>query len=56
MAEGDLTVVVHPATTPLQTGHGKQLGALGETFNVMLGKAQGGLEAYNATRDERRRA
>ena len=51
MAEGDLTIVVHPATTPLQTGYGKQLGTLGDTFNVMLGKAQGGLEAYNATRD-----
>ena len=51
MAEGDLTVVVHPATTPLQTGYGKQLGTLGDTFNVMPGKAQGGLEAYNATRD-----
>ena len=51
MAEGDLTVVVHAATTPLQTGYGKQLGTLGDTFNVMLGKAQGGLEAYNATRD-----
>ena len=31
------------------------LGALGETFNVMLGKAQGGLEAYNATRARDRR-
>ena len=51
MAEGDLTVVVHAATTPLQTGYGKQLGTLGDTFNVMPGKAQGGLEAYNATRD-----
>jgi methyl-accepting chemotaxis protein len=51
MADGDLTIVVHPATTPLNAPHGKELGALGETFNVMLGKAQGGLEAYNATRD-----
>jgi methyl-accepting chemotaxis protein len=51
MAQGDLTVVVHPATTPLQTGYGKQLGTLGDTFNVMLGKAQGGLDAYNATRE-----
>jgi methyl-accepting chemotaxis protein len=50
MAQGDLTVTVHPATTPLQAPFGKQLGTLGETFNVMLGKAQGGLEAYNATR------
>jgi methyl-accepting chemotaxis protein len=50
MADGDLTVVVHPATTPLPAARGAQLGSLGETFNVMLGKAQGGLEAYNATR------
>ena len=50
MADGDLTVDVQPATTPLITRPGKQLGALGETFNVMLGKAQGGLEAYNTTR------
>jgi methyl-accepting chemotaxis protein len=50
MAQGDLTVAVHPATTPLQAGRGKQLGTLGDTFNDMLGKAQGGLEAYNATR------
>ncbi len=50
MAQGDLTVTVYPATTPLHTGAGKQLGTLGDTFNVMLGKAQGGLEAYNATR------
>jgi methyl-accepting chemotaxis protein len=51
MAQGDLTVAVYPATTPLRTGSNQQLGTLGETFNVMLGKAQGGLEAYNATRE-----
>jgi methyl-accepting chemotaxis protein len=50
MADGDLTIDVQPATTPLSARPGKQLGALGETFNIMLGKAQGGLEAYNATR------
>jgi methyl-accepting chemotaxis protein len=51
MANGDLTVSVHPSTTALQAPFGKQLGQLGETVNMMLGKAQGGLEAYNATRD-----
>ena len=51
MADGDLTVNVYPATTPLVAPSGKQLGELGETFNVMLGKAQGGLEAYNGTRE-----
>jgi methyl-accepting chemotaxis protein len=50
MAEGDLTVAVHPVTTPLEAPFGKQVGRLGETFNEMLAKAQGGLEAYNATR------
>ncbi len=51
MADGDLTVVVEPATTPLTTRPGKQLGALGETFNTMLSTAQGGLAAYNTTRE-----
>ena len=50
MAAGDLTVAVHPATTPLEAPRGKELGSLGETFNTMLSQAQGGLEAYNATR------
>ena len=50
MADGDLTVAVHPATTPLEAPRGSELGSLGETFNVMLAQAQGGLEAYNATR------
>jgi methyl-accepting chemotaxis protein len=51
MAQGDLTVAVYPATTPLETAPGQNLGTLGETFNVMLGQAQGGLELYNATRE-----
>ena len=50
MSEGDLTVDVQPHTTPLATAPGAALGELGEVFNVMLGRAQGGLEAYNATR------
>ncbi|WP_270024724.1 methyl-accepting chemotaxis protein [Solirubrobacter phytolaccae] len=51
MAQGDLTVAVYPATTPLETARGQNLGSLGETFNVMLGQAQGGLELYNQTRE-----
>ena len=51
MAQGDLTVTVHPATTPLESARGENLGSLGETFNTMLGQAQGGLELYNATRE-----
>jgi len=50
MAQGDLTVDVQPVTHPLETVPGRQLGELGELFNDMLGKAQGGLESYNATR------
>src|SRR6478736_266189 len=37
MADGDLTLAVQPATTPLVAAPGKALGELGETFNVMLG-------------------
>jgi len=50
MARGDLTVEVFPATTPLEAPRGADLGTLGETFNTMLGQAQGGLELYNQTR------
>jgi len=50
MAQGDLTVEVFPATTPLEAPRGADLGTLGETFNVMLSQAQGGLELYNQTR------
>ncbi|HEX3689871.1 MAG TPA: methyl-accepting chemotaxis protein [Solirubrobacteraceae bacterium] len=49
-AEGDLTVDVHPVTTPVQAVPGARVGELGEVFNSMLLKAQGGIEAYNAMR------
>jgi methyl-accepting chemotaxis protein len=49
-AEGNLTVDVIPVTTPLQARAGESIGELGEVFNGMLAKAQGGLEAYNAMR------
>jgi methyl-accepting chemotaxis protein len=51
MAQGDLTISVYPATTALESARGENLGSLGETFNTMLGQAQGGLERYNATRE-----
>ena len=54
MNEGDLTVDVQPATTFLTAAPGTNLGSLGETFNSMLGKAQGGLELYNSLREEYR--
>jgi methyl-accepting chemotaxis protein len=50
MTRGDLTVAAHPATTPLTAPRGAQLGELGETFNTMLGAAQGGLNSYNEMR------
>jgi methyl-accepting chemotaxis protein len=50
MAQGDLTVDVQPVTHPLEAQRGASLGELGELFNVMLGRAQGGLESYNVTR------
>jgi methyl-accepting chemotaxis protein len=50
VAEGDLTVDANPVTTPLHAAAGESIGELGELFNDMLGKAQGGLESYNAMR------
>jgi methyl-accepting chemotaxis protein len=52
MVQGDLTVDVQPATTPLVSD--KPIGSLGETFNSMLAKAQGGLELYNTVREDLR--
>jgi methyl-accepting chemotaxis protein len=49
-AVGDLTVDVHPVTTPVVAAPGSRLGDLGEVFNSMLAKAQGGIAAYNAMR------
>jgi len=54
MEAGDLTVDVQPATTPVQSGEGLAIGSLGETFNSMLGKAQGGLVLYNSVREDLR--
>jgi methyl-accepting chemotaxis protein len=49
-AAGDMTYDVHPVTTPVPAVPGKRLGELGEVFNSMLTKAQGGIAAYNAMR------
>jgi methyl-accepting chemotaxis protein len=54
MSNGDLTVDVQPATKPLDAQNGKSIGSLGETFNSMLAKAQGGLELYNSVREDLR--
>ena len=54
MLAGDLTLDVQPATKSLETKSGQSLGSLGETFNSMLAKAQGGLELYNAVRQDLR--
>ncbi len=50
-AAGDLTVEARPVTAPLEPRPGERLGDLGELFNVMLAKAQGGIAGYNAMRD-----
>ncbi|MBJ7331359.1 MAG: methyl-accepting chemotaxis protein [Solirubrobacteraceae bacterium] len=50
MTRGDLTVDVQPVTNPLIAAPGDDLGDLGEVFNVMLDRAQGGLTSYNDTR------
>ena len=50
MVAGTLTVDVQPVTTHLEQKPGTNLGTLGETFNSMLSKAQGGLGLYNQAR------
>ncbi len=52
LRSGDLTIDAQPVTTPVQSANGGQIGSLGETFNSMLAKAQGGLGLYNETRAE----
>ncbi|MFP5364209.1 MAG: methyl-accepting chemotaxis protein, partial [Thermoleophilia bacterium] len=52
LRNGDLTIEAHPVTTPIQARNGDSIGSLGDTFNSMLLKAQGGLELYNETRAE----
>jgi methyl-accepting chemotaxis protein len=54
IAQGDLTVEVQPGTMPIAAEDGHRIGSLGETFNSMLVKAQGGLELYNAVREDLR--
>ena len=52
IAQGDLTIEVIPVTTPLEARPGRRLGELGEIFNSMLGKAQGGVASYEHMRAE----
>jgi methyl-accepting chemotaxis protein len=54
MVQGDLTVEVQPVTSPIESRPGEQIGSLGETFNSMLAKAQGGLALYNEVREDLR--
>jgi methyl-accepting chemotaxis protein len=49
-AEGDLTVDANPVTRQIAAHGGQSIGDLGEIFNSMLGKAQGGIASYNAMR------
>jgi methyl-accepting chemotaxis protein len=50
VTRGDLTREALPVTHLLDVEPGASLGSLGETFNVMLGRAQGGLASYNEMR------
>jgi methyl-accepting chemotaxis protein len=52
LRNGDLTVDAQPVTTFVEGQNGSAIGSLGETFNSMLAKAQGGLGLYNETRAE----
>ncbi|HEY8584900.1 MAG TPA: methyl-accepting chemotaxis protein [Capillimicrobium sp.] len=52
ITEGDLTFDARPVTEPLEAAPGAQLGQLGDTFNTMLARAQGGLGSYNAMRGQ----
>ncbi|MES1193233.1 MAG: methyl-accepting chemotaxis protein [Solirubrobacterales bacterium] len=51
IAHGDLTHEAVPVTTPLATTPDTELGVLGDVFNTMLGRAQDGLDSYNAMRE-----
>jgi methyl-accepting chemotaxis protein len=46
VAQGDLTVEVTPATTPVEVNSTDELGQLCETFNGMLAKTQRSVAAY----------
>jgi methyl-accepting chemotaxis protein len=50
--QGDLSVAATPVTTPITARPGHEIGALGDTFNSMLGRAQESIEAYNAMRGD----
>jgi methyl-accepting chemotaxis protein len=52
MTRGDLTRAAQPVTEPIAADDGRRIGSLGETFNTMLGRAQGGLGAYNTMREQ----
>jgi methyl-accepting chemotaxis protein len=52
VADGDLTHEVQPVTTPVEVRAKDELAQQSETFNEMLAKAQGGLQAYNDMRDQ----
>jgi methyl-accepting chemotaxis protein len=57
MNEGDLTVRVDPATTPIDLrSENAETQELVELFNSMLAKAQTALAGYNQIREELRRA
>jgi methyl-accepting chemotaxis protein len=52
VAQGDLTIAVHPSTERIERYGSDEIGELSETFNEMLDKVHGGLESYNGMRSE----
>jgi methyl-accepting chemotaxis protein len=50
IAAGDLTRSVVPVTEPIPTSREDEIGELTRTFNTMVEKTQGSVEAYNTTR------
>ena len=50
MERGDLTVTVTPATTPVESPGGDEIGHMCQTFNRVLAKTRSTVEVYEATR------
>ncbi len=51
LARGDLTYEVQPATTPVPVTGSDEVGQLCTTFNLLLGKVQASVSAYNSGRE-----
>ncbi len=50
LANGDLTVEVHPETSPIEKHSGDEIGQTAAVTNAMLGKLQATIESYETAR------